>query len=298
MGEWITANRREFLGGAAALGLAAVAPTSALAQQRLPVREIPGAGEALPVVGLGSSKVVEEIAAEGTVVARGGSVVDTWPRNADNDSAFGRVVSEPDLADRLFVTTKIDRPGKEVGLAQFRDTQRLYRRDTLDLAQIFSLTDLETHWPTLLELKASGEARYVGVTVAEYGLYDRLVDFLGRESPDFVQVNYSITERRAEERLLPMLAERGIAVLINRPFMNGAYFDRLEGQALPSWASDIGCETWAQFSLKYILAHPAVTCVLTETTNPAHMDENIRAAFGELPDEAAREEMRELIDRV
>jgi diketogulonate reductase-like aldo/keto reductase len=271
------------------------------------VREIPATGEALPIVGLGSSKVVEQIATEGSeplaavlhaLVARGGSVVDTWPRNADNDGAFGRVTAEADLADRLFVTTKIDRRGKEAGLAQFRDTQRLYRRDTLDLVQIFSLTDLETHWPTLLELKDSGAARYVGVTVAEYGLYDQLIEFLGRASPDFVQVNYSITERRAEERLLPLLADRGIAVLINRPFMNGAYFARLEGRPLPGWAADIGCESWAQFSLKYILAHPAVTCVLTETTNPAHMDENIRAAFGPPPEAQVRERMRELIDSV
>ncbi|MBN1238584.1 MAG: aldo/keto reductase [Gammaproteobacteria bacterium] len=303
----IMTGRREFLGGVAAAGVAACAPPRVLAQQRLPVREIPGTGETLPIIGLGSSKVVSEIAAEGTeplaavlrtLIEHGGSVVDTWPRDAANDAGFGRVVSAPEFADRLFVTMKIDREGKEAGLEQFRETQRLYRRETFDLAQIFSLTDLETHWPTLMDMKASGAARYIGVTVAEYRLYDRLAAFIERESPDFVQVNYSITERRAEERLLPALADRGIAVLINRPFMNGAYFDRLEGVALPGWAQEIGCESWAQFSLKYILAHPAVTCVLTETTNPAHMEENIRAAFGELPGADVRRRMRELIEQV
>ena len=302
--ESSTASRREFLGYGAALGTTLLAPVPALAQQRLPTRRIPVTGESLPIIGLGSSKVVSEIAVEGTeplenvlrtLVERGGSVVDTWPRDATNDAAFGRVVSAPELADRLFVTMKIDRRGRQEGIDQFREVQRHYRRDRLDLAQIFSLTDLETHWPTLKDLKASGEARYIGVTVAEYGLYDRLSAFLERESPDFVQVNYSITERRAEERLLPSLADRGIAVLINRPFMNGAYFDRLADTPLPAWSSEIGCESWAQFSLKYILANPAVTCVLTETTNPAHMDENARAALGGLPDDAMRQRMRELI---
>ena len=307
MSEAMGPDRREFLGGAAAFGIAALTPIGASAQQRMPSRPIPSTGEMLPVIGLGSSKVVQEIAAEGeeplvqvlhTLVDHGGRMVDTWPRDATNDAAFGRVISAPDLADRLFVTTKIDRTGKEAGLEQFRESQRLYRRDRLDLVQIFSLTDLETHWPTLEELKAAGEARYIGVTVAEYRLYDRLLGFLDEVTPDFVQVNYSITERRAEEDILPRLQEQGIAALINRPFMNGAYFDRLGEQPLPEWVAAIGCESWAQFSLKYILANPHVTCVLTETTDPEHMAENSRAALGAQPDDAVRERMRAFIDSV
>ncbi len=259
------------------------------------------------MIGLGSSKVVQEIATKGqeplagvlrTLVAHGGRVVDTWPRNADNDAGFGRVIGEPDLRDKLFVTTKIDQVGKEVGIAQFRQTQRLYGREKLDLVQIFSLTDLDTHWPSLKEWKAAGHARYIGVTVAEANLYERLEQFLGREKPDFIQVNYSITERGAEERLLPLAADRGLAVLINRPFMNGAYFDRLEGQPLPPWAAEFECATWAQFSLQYILANPTITCVLTETSNPHHMEENARTAFAPVPDSAARGRMRAFIDAV
>lgn len=304
----LTVGRREFTMTASALAFAASWPCRTFAQQRLPMREIPSTGETLPIVGLGSSKVVSEIATEGseplaavlrTLLDRGGSVVDTWPgRDAGNDAGFGSVISAPEFAQSLFVTMKIDREGREAGLQQFRDTQRLYGRDTFDLAQIFSLTDVDTHWTTLKDMKEQGAARYIGVTVAEYRLYDRLAEFLERESPDFVQVNYSITERRAEDALLPALADRGIAVLINRPFMNGAYFERLENVPLPEWAREIGCESWAQFSLKYILANPAVTCVLTETTNPAHMDENIRAAFGALPDQDLRRRMRELIDDI
>jgi diketogulonate reductase-like aldo/keto reductase len=299
-------NRRDFLALISALPVAGFAP-AALPQQTMPTRPIPSSGETLPVIGLGSSKVVQEIASRGedplrqvlrTLVAHGGKVVDTWPRNADNDAGFGRVINEPELDDRLFVTTKIDQVGKEAGIAQFRQTQRLYDREVIDLVQIFSLTDLDVHWPSLKEWKASGAARYIGVTVAEASLYPQLEAFLQREQPDFVQVNYSITERESEQRLLPLAADRGLALLINRPFMNGAYFDRLEQEPIPEWAAEFGCTSWAQFSLKYILANPAVTCVLTETSNPRHMEENASTAFGEVPNDAARARMREFIDAV
>jgi diketogulonate reductase-like aldo/keto reductase len=162
--------------------------------------------------------------------------------------------------------------------------------------QIFSLTDVETHWPSLRGWKASGEARYIGVTVSEMRLHQAVEQFVRREKPDVFQVNYSITERQAEERILPMATELGIPVIINRPFMNGAYFRRLEKTPLPEWTKEFDCHSWSDFSLKYILANPSVTCVLTETTNPAHMEENARAAFGALPDAAARQRMRQFID--
>jgi diketogulonate reductase-like aldo/keto reductase len=302
-----TATRRDFLGLMTVLPAAGLVPLRGLAQSAMPVRHIPSTDEALPVIGLGSSKVVQEIAESGadpvrqvlrTLVDHGGKVVDTWPRNVDNDTAFGRVINEPDLRDELFVTTKIDQVGRDNGIAQFRDTQRAYGRDVIDLVQIFSLTDVDTHWPTLREWKESGMARYIGVTVAEQRLHEPLLDFLDREEPDFVQVNYSITERESENRLLPLAADRGLAVLINRPFMNGTYFRRLEGTPVPGWAAEFECRTWAQFSLKYILANPAVTCVLTETTNPMHMAENAATALGDFPDEAARQRMREFIETV
>ena len=259
------------------------------------------------MIGLGSSKVVEQIAANGTdplrdvlraFVAHGGKFVDTWPRNAGNDAGFGRVASMPEFRDKLFMTTKLDQVGKDAGIKQFRDAQRSYQREVLDLVQIFSLTDLDTHWPSLKEWKAEGAARYIGVTVSQDSRHADLEQFLRREQPDFVQMNYSITERAVEERLLPFAAERGVAVVINRPFMNGAYFDRLEGKPLPEWAREFGCETWAQFSLKYILANPSLTCVLTETSNPKHMEENLLTAVGPLPNEAQRQRMRELIATV
>jgi diketogulonate reductase-like aldo/keto reductase len=302
-----SASRRHFLRLLSAAPLVPLAASPAWARATIPTRAIPSSGERLPIVGLGSSKVVEEIAKHGVDPVRevlkaladgGGKVVDTWPRNAANDDRFGAVINEPALRDRLFVTTKIDKTGKDVGVAQFRQAQRSYGRKTIDLVQIFSLTDLETHWPSLRAWKDAGEARYIGVTVSEPRLHDALEQFLRRERPDFTQVNYSITERASEDRLLPLAADRGVAVLVNRPFMNGSYFKRLDGRPLPPWAAEVGCTTWAQFSLKYILAHPAVTCVLTETSNPHHMSENTQAALGGLPDDAARTRMREFIATV
>ena len=262
-------SRREFLALLAAAGASSVAVQGAWAQQAMPLRRIPSTGEALPVIGLGSSKPVAEISANGTdpiaailrsLVEHGGRVVDTWPRNAANDAALGRVINLPDLHEKLFVTTKVSVAGP-TGIAQLEESLRSYGRKTIDLAQVFSMVDIDAHWPRLKEWKAAGRARYIGVTVAEYGLYDALEKFLRREQPDFVQMNYSITERRAEERLLPLAQERGMAVLINRPFMNGDYFKRLSSKPLPGWAGEAGIQSWAEFSLKYI-------CLLYTSPSP------------------------------
>jgi diketogulonate reductase-like aldo/keto reductase len=306
--EW---TRREFLRrsalATAAAGIASCMPLAPLAQRGVPQRPIPSTGEMLPVIGLGSSKVVEEIAAKGTdpvlgvlraLVANGGKFVDTWPRNADNDAAFGRLLAMPEFKGKLFVTTKVDQVGKDAGIAQFKQAQKSYGRQTLDLVQIFSLVDLDTHWPSLKAWKAEGAARYIGVTVSQPSKHADLERFLAREKPDFVQMNYSITERDVEQRLLQVAHDRGAAIVINRPFMNGAYFDKLQGKPLPEWAAEFECRTWAQFSLKYILANPLLTCVLTETSNPQHMVDNLVTALGPLPDAAARQRMREVIDRV
>ena len=300
-------TRRDFLALMSALGLTGADLAESFAQEQMPSREIPGTNEWLPIIGLGSSKPVSQIADRGTepiaavlraLVASGGSVVDTWPRNPANDEAFGRIINEPDLRESLFVASKIDKVGKDAGLRQFRQTQRLYQRETLELVQIFSLTDLDTQWRNLKDWKASGKTRYIGATVANASLYEQLESFLRRERPDFVQINYSITERGAEERMLPLCQDLGVAVIINRPFMNGEYFQRIGQRPVPEWAANFDCESWAQFSLKYILPHPAITCVLTETSNPAHMVENARAAFGRMPDDAERNRMKAVIDHV
>jgi diketogulonate reductase-like aldo/keto reductase len=296
---------RTSLGGlGAALGVPLTAPAAMFAQQRgLPTRPIPSTGEALPIVGLGSTAPVLEIPTEGvepvvsviqTLLEEGGRVVDTSVREEEIDAPFGQVLQRPEIREEIFLCTKINTPDAETGVAQMRQTQRLFGRRTVDLIQVESLRGIEHHWPRLQEWKDSGEARYIGVTVAENFNHEALEAFMRRESPDFVHVNYSLMEPNAEERILPLAQDRGFAVLINRPFMNGSYFSRTAGRPLPEWASDFDCETWAQFSIKYILANPAVTVVLTETTNPEHMTENVRAGLGRLPDEPTRRRMREV----
>jgi len=299
-------TRREFLGLLSGSALSVVSGGTR-AQRSMPARAIPRTGEMLPIIGLGSTKPVTAIAEDGpervaavlrALVEHGGKVVDTWPRNEGNDGAFGRILSEPDLRGRLFVTINIDQVGKQAGTEQFERTLALYNRDSIDLVNVGSLIDLDVHWPSLEAWKDTGQARYIGVTAAQSNLYDRLESFLQRETPDFVEINYSVTERESEQRLLPMLADRGIAVLISRPFMNGAYFERLENQPLPEWTADFECRSWAQFSLQYILANQHITCVLTETTNPVHMAENALTAFQPVPDATARRRMRTFIDAV
>jgi diketogulonate reductase-like aldo/keto reductase len=296
-------TRRDFL--ALASAMVAASATSASAQPRtMPFRTIPGTRETLPIVGLGSTRPVTAIAEHGpepitavirTLVEHGGRVIDTWPRSDANDGAFGEIISAPDLRERLFVTINLEQQGAEAGRAHFERTLRLYQRDTIDLVNVGSLIDLDAQWPNLRAFKDEGRAHYIGVTAAQAALYDRLEAFVERERPDFVEINYSVTERDAE-RLLPRLAERGIAVLVSRPFMNGAYFERLANVPLPEWAAEFECDTWAQFSLQYILANPAVTCVLTETTSAEHMAENALAAFAPVPSDAARRRMRAFID--
>jgi diketogulonate reductase-like aldo/keto reductase len=297
-------SRRDFMLRMSALGAVLAQPGRLFAQERLPTRAIPSTGEQIPIVGFGSSKSVLESPTEGTepiaavirkLLEYGGRVVDTSPRTEEIDREFGRVLQDPEVRDRLFLAAKVYIEGEQAGIDQMRQNQRLYGRRTLDLVQVESLRDVEVHWPNVRAWKDSGEARYIGVTVFLDRDHAALEAFMRRESPDFVHLNYSVGETAAEERLLPLAQDRGMAVLINRPFMNGTYFDAVENRPLPEWTAEFDCETWAQFSLKYVLAHPAITCVLTETSNPAHMEENIHAAFGRLPDDSARRRMRELI---
>ena len=300
-------GRREFTAAAAAgITLAGVAGPS-YAQASMPVRPIPGTDETLPVVGLGSTRPVAAIAELGsdrvedivrTLAQYGGRMIDTWPRSPEADAAFGEILAQPDLRDQLFVSINFMESAGYAGMDQFERLLGDYRREQIDLLNIGNLAGLDELWPRLQSVRDAGQARYIGVTAAQTDLYGQLEDFLRTEAPDFVMVNYSVTERDVEQRVLPLLADKGIAVLVSRPFMNGAYFDRLENVPLPAWATEFDCESWAQFSLLYILANPAVTCVLTETTNPVHMEENALSAFKPFPDEATRRRMSAFIDSV
>ena len=300
----VVLDRRQLLAAFAA-GASLAPGVSMFAQPRMPVRPIPGTDETLPIVGLGSTRPVmalpelgvERVAAiVETLFSHGGRMVDTWPRFPENDAAFGEILARAPWRDELFVAINLADADGYAGLGRFDQLVADYGRGQIDLLNVGSLIGLDTLWPELRRLRDAGRARYIGVTAAQAALYGELETFLGREQPDFVMVNYSVTEREVEQRILPMLVDKGIAVLVSRPFINGAYFERLENVALPEWTAAFDCASWAEFSLQYILANPAVTCVLTETTNPLHMAENALTAFKPVPDAPARQRMGQFID--
>jgi diketogulonate reductase-like aldo/keto reductase len=261
----------------------------------------------LPIIGLGSTKVVMSIPEQGAgafdrvldaLLNQGGKVVDTAPRDEALDRQVGEVLQRNNRVARLFLATKVETSGAEAGRAQLARSERLFGKRPVDLAQVASMRDLTAQWRNLRDWKEMGRTRYIGVTVADQRLFGDLETFMLGERPDFVQLNYSVFEPNAEQRLLPLAADLGIAVLNNRPFMNGAFFSRVRAKELPDWTQEFDCRSWAQFSLKYILAHPAVTCVLTETTDEGHLQDNMGAAFGRMPSDALKERMRAFVGSV
>lgn len=296
-------SRRDFLLRAVACTAMPSLSARVFARAAYPTRAIPSTGEQLPVVGLGSTKAVSQLETRGTagfktllrtLLDGGGTVVDTWSRDATQDRLAGEALQADEMVHDLFLATKVDAVGTEAGRTVLERTRRLFGK-TSDLIQVISLRDLKTQWALLREYKDAGKARYIGATVSREEQHADMMTFMRTERPDFIQVNYSVVETEAESGVLPLAAELGIAVLINRPFMNGGYFSRVRGATLPEWAAEFDCHSWAQFSLKYILGHPAVTCVLTETTNPKHLLENLGSAHGRFPEAAMREKMREVV---
>ena len=268
-------------------------------------RPIPSDGAHVPAVGLGTWRAFDvgparaereplpDVLAQ--FVARGGRVVDSSPMYGAAESVVGDLAGALGLTDQLFIATKVWTTGREAGLAQMEQSRRRLGVRRLDLIQVHNLVDWRTHLATLREWKAAGRVRYVGVTHYTSSAYDELERVLRREPLDFVQVNYSLGEREAERRILPLARERGVAVLVNRPFSGGGLLERVAARALPPWASELDCQTWAQLFLKWILAHPAVTCVIPATSRPPHLADNMAAGHGRLPDTAMRDRLTALI---
>ena len=287
------------------LTAAAVVPGRAASAEPLRARPIPSSGEMLPVVGLGTWRTfdVGAGAAEraplkevlGAFVALGGRVVDSSPMYGAAEAVVGDLAGELGVADKLFLATKVWASGREAGLAQMEQSFRRLRARRLDLMQIHNLLDWRAQLRTLRDWKAAGRLRYLGVTPYTAGAHDELERVLRAEPLDFVQVNYSAGEREAEQRILPLARDRGVAVLVNRPFAEGALFQRVRGRSLPAWAADLGAESWAQLFLKWILAHPAVTCAIPATSRREHLQDNMKAGIGALPDAAARDRLLALL---
>lgn len=263
-------------------------------------RLIPSSQEGLPVVGLGTWQTFDVRGAATypqlrqtleTLRAAGGSVIDSSPMYGQAEAVVGELTAELPTQHEFFYATKVWTQGREAGIRQMEDSLRKMRRTTLDLLQIHNLVDWKTHLQTLREWQAAGRVRYLGITHYTDGMHPELERVLRQEKLDFVQFNYSILSRHAEQRLLPAAADVGVATLINRPFTEGSLLARLRGKALPPWATELGIGSWPQFLLKFILSHPAVTGVIPGTRNPAHLADNLQAAMEPLPDEATREKM-------
>ncbi|HSD37707.1 MAG TPA: aldo/keto reductase [Rhodocyclaceae bacterium] len=296
-------TRTEFLrlaaGVAAGLALAPEAAAQAGRQTRegvrarMNTRPIPATGEALPVIGCGTylgfdvaqgSDAYQRL--PGVLQAlfdAGGSVLDSSPMYGRAEEVTGDLLAAAGSRDKAFVATKVWTGGRDAGVRQMQQSMRLLRVDRLDLMQIHNLLDWRVHLVTLREWKAQGRVRYIGITHYTASAYRELEAVMRAEMFDFLQINYSLDEREAEQRILPLAAERGMAVLINRPLGGGGLLRRMSGKPLPPWAAEIGVTSWAQLLLKFVLSQPAVTCAIPGSGKPEHMADNAAAGVGQIP---------------
>ena len=298
-------SRRTLL---AAASLAPLASRMAAADEALIRRAIPATGEMLPAIGIGTSRryevepVPDKIAplkeAVQAFVSLGGSVIDTAPSYGTAEDVLGQILSDTGLRRKVFLASKVDTTGRAATLAEFERSLQRLKVDGLDLVAVHNLIDVGENLAVLRDLKAQKRIRYVGVTVWRDGQLDGLEAVMSREKLDFIQVNYAIDNRSAAERILPLAADRGMAVMINVPFGRDRLFKAVQGKDLPAVAKEIGCTSWPQFFLKYVLGHPAVTCPIPGMAKAAYVEDNLAAARGALPDPGQRKQMEAFIDAV
>jgi diketogulonate reductase-like aldo/keto reductase len=305
-------SRAEFLRLAAAaavtLGFGMPAFSKTVAAQSLADKEgrmlkrlIPSTGEPLPVIGCGTWQTFdvgagsEERAPLAEVLRilfeSGGSVIDSSPMYGRSEAVVGDLLAQQKAHDKAFVATKVWTQGRGAGIKQMQRSMQLLHDDRIELMQIHNLLDWRTHLATLHAWKKEQKIRYLGITHYTPSAYGELEAIMRSEKLDFIQINYSLDDRQAERSLLPLAGERGIAVLVNRPFGGGSLLRSLSGTPLPSWAGEIECDSWAQVLLKYVVSHPAITCAIPGTSRPKHMADNCRAGMGVMPDEAMRKRM-------
>jgi len=297
-----TITRRAALTVLAGAAAAMAAPRRARSQElSMTTRAIPGTDEAIPVIGMGTSgtfDVGDDASAREPlreVLAAfenaGGRVIDTSPMYGRAESVLGDLIESGALDSTPWLATKVWTRGRDAGAKQIEASMSRLRTQRLDLLQIHNLLDWRTHVPTIRALQQAGKVRYSGITHYRADAHDELEQVLREQKFDWLQVNYSLAERDAEVRLLPFCRDRGIAVMVNRPFADGAMFARVRGRPLPSWVGEIGCASWGQFFLKWVISHPAVTCTIPATSKPTHMRDNCAAGIGPLPDPDQRTRM-------
>ncbi|MBM3357423.1 MAG: aldo/keto reductase [Betaproteobacteria bacterium] len=271
-------------------------------------RPIPRSGELLPLIGVGTWQTFDvgpDAPERGELkevlrllAAAHASVVDSSPMYGEAERVVGDLAAELKVREKLFFATKVWTSGREAGIRQMENSLRLMRTKRLDLMQVHNLLDVATHTKTLREWKAAGRIRYLGITHYHSGAYAELERLVKTREYDFVQLNYSMAERDAEARLLPLCADTGTAVIVNRPFAHANLFGKVKGRELPPWAAEFDCKSWAQFFLKYILAHAAVTCAIPGTRLVRHLKDNLQAGVGRLPDAAIRRRMVEHLEHI
>ncbi len=291
-------NRREVLGAATALGLV---PELAFSESdKMLTRTIPGTDESIPVIGLGTWEVFdvagsrEELETRKEIidmlVDKGGSLIDSSPMYNRSEKIVGDIIESSGNRDKLFLATKVWTNGKSRGESQMRRSAELMKAGVIDLMQVHNLRDTDEHMNTIRDWQQQGRIRYNGITHYTASAHDSLERAMHEHEPQFIQINYSLGEREAEQRVLPLAEDLGIAVLINRPYMTGRLFSAVRGRSLPSWAGEFAA-SWGQFFLKFIVSHPAVTCAIPATSKPHHMVDNLGAGVGEMPDAATRQKM-------
>lgn len=289
------------MGIAAGAGLLVAGHGAAQTGVRMHQRRIPSSSEMLPVVGVGTWRTFDVGAKPEDrtplaevlrlLFAAGGSVIDTSPMYGSAEAVVGDLLSAAAARSKAFIATKVWTTGRDRGITQMRNSMRLLETDRIDLMQIHNLVDWRAHLPTLLAWKAEGRIRYLGITHYTQSAHDELESVMRSEKWDFVQINYALDDRAVERRLLPLAAERGIAVIVNQPFGGGGLLRRLMSRKLPDWAGEVGATSWAQILLKFVLANPTVTCVVPGTGKPEHMADNLQAGFGVYPDAALLKKM-------
>jgi diketogulonate reductase-like aldo/keto reductase len=291
----------KLMGGA---GLAAAPPLFGIAPNTREVitKAIPASGERLFLIGLGTSRVfnvgydaesLDKLREVVRILASvHNSMLDTSPMYGEAERVAGELTADLGVRDRLFFATKVWTNGRQAGIEQMQDSQDLLKTRTIDLMQIHNLVDWRTHIKTLRDWKERGIIRYLGITHYTESAHDDVIRVMQLTPLDFLQINYSLAEPDAEDRVLPLAQEKGIAVIANRPFARGALFRAVDGRSLPAWAEEIDCNSWAQLFLKFTVSHPAVTCAIPATSKPKHMLDNQQAGMGKLPDSAMREKIR------
>lgn len=268
-------------------------------------KAIPSTGEKIGVVGLGTWQSFDVGSSTSAreplklvlreLIQAGGSMVDSSPMYGSSEQVLGDLGKELSLQDELFFATKVWTSGQSNGISQMNRSMQRMQASPMDLMQIHNLQDWRTHLKTLYEWKEQGKIRYIGITHYVDSSHDQLESIIKNESIDFVQVNYSMAERNAENSLLDVSMENGVGVITNRPYAGGSLFRKTRGKELPLWAGDFNCESWGQFFLKYLISHPSVTCVIPGTSKPHHMKDNVGAGFGRLPNDSERVKMRKYL---